>query len=531
MKFSGRIGADNLDVWSLFQAIASAAPERIAINYASEEISYRALRDQAAAICHVLQSRGLGRHDRLAVLLPNSPLTVAVYLAVAALGATLVPVNTRLAAREVEELLIEARPSLFVVDRQYQDRAGAAGEVPTLMAEQLAHEVEDPQLAAVEAPYQYVRIEPADPCIIFYTSGSTGRPKGVIRTQQNVCWSVQIAMWMQEYGRDTVLLAPLPLFHISGWETKFLCCLLAGGRAVLMDRFDAGQIPATIERYKVTHLFLVPTMTHDILQLADLAGHDLGSLRYWQSGTAPLPKALREEVVRKLPRLQFRISYGTTEAGIISFLHDPQRFNGAGCVGRPVTSVHVRIVDEDGHDTERGVAGEIWCASPMVTAGLYAGEGGPPGPAANAENWLATGDLGSLDHDGFLFVSGRKKDVIISGGENIVASEVEQVLKAHSGIAEAAVIGVPDARWGESVAAFVVLVAGLVLAKEDIDRHCRAHLAGYKCPRTIEFLEALPKTSIGKVQKGALREFSAKLLGDGDVSRAVGTKPMGTKPG
>lgn len=449
--------------------------------------------------------------DRVAALLPNSPLTVALYLALAALGSTVVPVNARLAAREVEELLIEARPSLFIVDAQYQDRVpGSRATVRTLPASELAQEIERAQMQPKQTPYQYAYIDPADPCIIFYTSGSTGRPKGVIRTQQNVCSSVLIAMWMQDFRHDTVLLAPLPLFHISGWETKFLCCLLAGGRAVLMERFDAGEMLALVERHRVTHLFLVPTMTHDLVRVGKLSSRDLSSLRYWQSGTAPLPKELREEVLRQLPQVQFVISYGTTEAGIISFLEHHQGNRGPGCVGRVLPSVHVRIVDDEGRDASPGEPGEIWCASPMVTAGVFGGEGKAATPATNEQNWLPTGDLGHLTSDGFLFVSGRKKDVIISGGENVVAVEVEDALKSHPKVSDAAVIGTPDARWGERVTAFVVSRSGESVTREEVEKHCRALLAGYKCPQRIEFVDSLPRTPIGKIAKALLRELATQ---------------------
>ena len=505
------MSANNLDVWSLFEAAASAAPERIAVNFESQSISFRELRTRAATICELLSARGVGRHDRVAALLPNSPLAVALYLALAALGSAVVPVNTRLAAREVGELLNEARPKLFIVDTQFEDRLGNSGATAqTISASELMQDIERAETEPNQTRYQYAHIDPSDPYIIFYTSGTTGRPKGVIRTQQNVCWSVLIAMWVQDFWYDTVLLAPLPLFHISGWETKFLCCLLSGGRAVLTERFHAEDMLAMVERHKVTHLFLVPTMTHDLVRLGDLRGRDLSSLRYWQSGTAPLPKELREEVVRQLPQLQFLISYGTTEAGIVSFLEHHQRNRGPGCVGRVVPSVQVRIVDDAGRDASPGEAGEIWCASPMVTAGAFAGEGKAATPATNEENWLATGDLGYLNSDGFLFVSGRKKDVIITGGENVVAAEVEDALKSHPKISEAAVIGTPDARWGESVTAFIVPASGQSIAREEVDRHCRTLLAGYKCPRRIEFVDSLPKTPIGKIAKAVLKERAAQ---------------------
>lgn len=511
MRQPKRQNANTLDVWSLFEAAASAAPDRIAVDFRSQSISYRELRARAVAIRELLGARGVKHLDRVATLLPNTPLTVALYLALAALGSTVVPVNTRLAAREVEELLSEARPGLFIFDHQYQDKVARVGAtVRTLLASELSLEVERVQLQPERSPPQYARIDPSDPCIIFYTSGTTGRPKGVIRTQQNVCLSVLIMMRMQNFRHDTVLLAPLPLFHISGWETKFLCCLLAGGRAVLMERFDAEEMLALVERHQVSHLFLVPTMTHDVLRLGKLTGRDLSSLRYWQSGTAPLPSELREEVVRQLPQLQFLISYGTTEAGTIAFLEHSERNCGPGCVGHILPSVHVRIVDDDGCDARAGEAGEIWCASPMVSAGLFAGEGKMATPATNDEGWLATGDLGYLDTDGFLFVSGRKKDVIISGGENVVAAEVEEALKSHPKISEAAVIGTPDDRWGEDVTAFIVPVSGATVARDEVDQHCRALLAGYKCPRRIEFVDSLPKTSIGKIAKAALRELAAQ---------------------
>lgn len=511
MRPPARISANHLDVWSLFEAAAGAAPHRVAVNFGSQSIRFGELRTQAVTLRALLSARGVGRHDRVAALLPNSPLAVALYLALAASGSTVVPVNTRLVAREVEELLNEARPKLFVVDRQFEARVGSSGAAArTISASELLQDLERAALQPKETGFPFARIDPSDPYIIFYTSGTTGRPKGVIRTHQNVCWSVLIAMWMQDFWHDTVLLAPLPLFHISGWETKFLCCLLSGGRTVLVERFDVEEVLALVERHKVTHLFLVPTMIHDLLRLGALQGRDLSSLRYLQSGTAPLPKELREEVVRQLPQLQFWISYGTTEAGIISFLEHRQRNGGPGCVGRIVPSVHVRIVNDEGRDASPEEPGEIWCASPMVTAGIFAGEGKAATPATNEENWLATGDLGYLSSDGFLFVSGRKKDVIISGGENVVAAEVEDALKSHPGIGDAAVIGTPDARWGETVTAFIVPVSGQSVAREEVDRYCRTLLAGYKCPRRIEFVDSLPKTSIGKIAKAVLRELATR---------------------
>jgi fatty-acyl-CoA synthase len=262
-----------------------------------------------------------------------------------------------------------------------------------------------------------------------------------------------------------------------------------------------------IERQAVNYLFFAPTMTRDVLHHEAFASANLSRLLFWQSGTAPLPDDLREEVVRRVPHISFRITYGSTETGMVCALHHAQRNRGAGCVGRAAPSTHLRIVDDNGLDVARGEVGEIWCASPMVSPGYFDRDAANLFKLSSGSRWHASGDLGYLDAEGYLFLVGRKKDVIISGGENISADQVEDVLRQCPGVSDAAVIGIADEKWGESVLAFIVRQPGSQLTASDVEAHARGHLAGYKCPKRIEFLDVLPRTPIGKTAKSMLRSL------------------------
>jgi long-chain acyl-CoA synthetase len=343
-----------------------------------------------------------------------------------------------------------------------------------------------------------------------YTSGTTGLPKGVMLTNANLSTAISEAGTTFHIADDTVSLVAMPLFHIggSGWA---LCAMSRGGRSIILRDVDPSRLLELIAAERITEMFVVPAVLMLLLGTPSLADTDLSSLRLVFYGASPIAE---EVLVKCLATFgcAFCQVYGMTETtGAITALsfddHDPDgpRRGLLRSAGKPHESVAVRVVDPDsGQGVLLGAVGEVWTRSPYNMAGYW---GKPEETAAtvDADGWLRTGDAGYFDADGYLYLHDRIKDMVISGGENIYPAEVENVLLSHPAIVDAAVIGVPDVKWGETVKAIVVLAPGAVLREDELIAHCRNSLASYKCPTSVDATDALPRNPSGKILKRELR--------------------------
>jgi fatty-acyl-CoA synthase len=351
-------------------------------------------------------------------------------------------------------------------------------------------------------PVRMVTME--DESVILYTSGTTGRPKGVILTHQNQFFNTinyALAYRMKDWDRE---LALTPMFH-SSTLGRIITYIFTGSTFITSKRFDPSWALRAIEKEKVTSITQAPTMYVAMMNLKSAGSYDTSSVRRVVTGAAPMRVRTKKALKELFPNAGFFDLYGLTEASPgVTILEPDNFFSKIESVGRPMASVEVKVVNNQGVELPKGKVGEIICRGPNIMKGYY---NDPLGTSeALKDGWLYTGDLGRMDDDGFLYLMDRKKDLIISGGENIYPAEIERVLLEHSRILDAAVIGVPDPYWGERVKAFVVLKPREILSKEEIIRYCEDHLASYKKPREVEFIERLPRNAANKVMKEELKK-------------------------
>lgn len=481
--------------------------------------TYRALAERAARLATRLRTLGVRRGDRVAILAPNRLEHVDLLFATAALGAVFVPLNFRLHAEELRELLADAQPRiLFYADAEPFSAMAVdlardldLHQVPDLAVLPLGEEyeaglqgVETEQVAALleEILQGGQDIGMEDPWMLLYTGGTTGKPKGAVISHRQVIWNAVNTVTSWELSPCDIAPVFTPLFHTGGLNVFLTPLLHRGGRLVLTDKFDPERALYLIESEGMTLVFMVPTMYHMLVELPGFVTARLQSVRWFISGGAPCPEPIYEAFRSR--GLIFKEGYGLTEVGPNNFVLPLQDIpRKAGSVGFPVLHAAARVVDEDGRDVPPGEVGELILSGPHMCSGYWRNVEATR--AASRDGWWYTGDLARRDEEGYFWIVGRKKDVIISGGENIYPLEIETVLHGHPAIAEAAVVGVPDPKWGERVKAVVVPREGHRLTAEEVQEYCRRHLAGYKVPRLVEFRDALPKNAAGKVLKRELQ--------------------------
>jgi malonyl-CoA/methylmalonyl-CoA synthetase len=476
-----------------FAATAAERGDAPALEVDGAAASHGELDDRAARVAGFLRARGVERGDRVLLCAPTSLELVVAYLGTLRAGATAMPCDAALTADELAHLLDDARPAAAFVAREARERLDRAGRLATVVAIDGPGDgvpaLEDALAARPIAP------EPdPGPAMLAYTSGTTGRPKGVPLTHANVLASIRGAMLAWRWTADDVLVHALPLSHQHGLSGVNIT-LLAGSRAVVAGRFEPAALCEAIARH-ATVLFAVPAMYERLDAWEGIDEADFSSLRLAVSGSAPLSPALAERIAAWLGQVPLE-RYGSTEAGLdVSNLYDGPRRPGR--VGWPLPGIELRLSDDD----------EILLRGPQVFEGYW------ERPEATAEalsdGWFRTGDLGRMDdEDGSLEITGRSKELIISGGLNVYPREVEVVLEEHAAVERVAVAGVPSERWGEEVVAFVV--ADGDLDAEALIARCRERLSAYKCPKRVVVLDELPVNRMGKVRRDAL----ATMAGDG----------------
>ncbi len=471
---------------------ARMTPDAIAVRHHDHSLTYADLRDRVAALAAGLRAAGIGKGDRVAYLGPNHPVYLDLLFACGRLGAIFVPVNFRLTAPEIDHVLTDSGASLFVHTPDHPH----ATTIPTIQAA-------DTVPLQGEDPVGETTVTLDDPCLIMYTSGSTGRPKGAVLTHGNLTWnSVNVLVEMDLTGQERTLVTA-PMFHIASLSMTCLPTLLKGGTVILRERFDPGAVLATVEREGVSFMFAVPTMFNAMAAHENFAATDLTSVRRFISGGAAAP----EETLRRFLDRGITITqgYGLTETAPGVLTQDiPHVFSKLGSVGVPSFFTDVRIVDADDNELPAGERGEVVISGPNVTPGYWQ----RPDATADAvrEGWFHSGDIATRDEDGYYYLVDRVKDMIISGGENVYPTEVENEIYAFPGVGDCAVIGVPDEHWGEVGRAVVRVLPGATVDSDELVAFLRTRLAGYKVPKSVVFTDEMPTTGSGKIRKSVLRE-------------------------
>lgn len=504
-------------------------PGREAVVDGGVRLTWARLREQVRAVVKSLIALGVRRGDRVAVWAPNSHRWVVAALATASAGAVLVPVNTRYKGAEARLLLERATARLLFVENGFLGKdylamldtsaEGRAVSRPAALADVVTLDAatrpgvlswdgflrRGAALPDEDATARAAAVRPDDPCDLLFTSGTTGRPKGALTThRQNLltyrAWSARTGLT----GEDRYLVIN-PLFHCFGYKAGVLACLLRGATMVLQPVFDVRRALRAVESERITVLPGPPTIYTELLDAPGRDRFDLSSLRLAVTGAAVVPVAL----VRRLRAELFPevlTAYGLTEScGTVSVCSaEDDAETVALTAGRPIDGVEVRVAGPDRVPLPAGHDGEILVRGYNVMLG-YLDDPEASAEAVDADGWLATGDVGHLDAHGNLVVTGRSKDMFVVGGFNVYPAEVEQVLTGHGAVAEAAVVGVPDARLGEVGRAYVTVRPGAATGPDDLVGHCRERLANFKVPREVVVLAALPRNASGKVDKSALR--------------------------
>jgi fatty-acyl-CoA synthase len=493
---------------------AHLTPEREALLELAtgRRYSYAELDARANRAANFLQQRlGVQKGDRVSLLAYNSVVYVDLLYGLAKIGAIFAPLNWRLAAAELTYIVNDCRPKVLIVGPEFADLVAgmrsqlAVGHYAGLEGAPIDGAVYEDELAAAGADEpERPALEPDDPGCILYTSGTTGRPKGALISQRQILWNcINTAV---SWGLSENDVSPIftPMFHSGGLFVFLTPLFYLGGRIVLARTFDAGESLRVVERERCSVILAVPTMYQMWLKSPALAATDFSSVRWFISGGAPCPPSLLREW-RQATGCVFRQGYGLTEVGPNCFtMTDGESVARAGSVGKPVFHSRMRLVGENGSDVAVAETGELIIAGPHVCAGYW------DNPEATAESqrdgWFYTGDMAHRDEDGFFYIDGRFKDMIISGGENVYAAEVEAVFCEHPAVAEAALIGQPDEKWGEVGLMLVVLKSGQSAAEADLLAFCSQRLARYKVPRRVILTDALPYSPYGKVMKVELKK-------------------------
>jgi acyl-CoA synthetase (AMP-forming)/AMP-acid ligase II len=473
-----------------------AHPDRAALVFGDEQRTHDELHERAARLAGVLAGAGVGDGDRVALLLHNGLEFPEALLACHGLGAVAVPVNFRLAPDEVAFILEDSGAVGLIAD----EVPDGLPSLPFVLRTGAGYEA----AVAAGAPAPPADVLEHDPALMCYTSGTTGRPKGAVLTHGNLVAST--LSWIHEMraGEDDVWLSGQPLFHIGGIN-GLLPFLALGATSVVTPTtgFDPDAALARMERHAVTMCIFVPTQWDELCRSERAQAMDRSWLRVAMWGASPASRATLERMSRTFPEADIVSAYGQTEmAGATTLLKGADAIRKMGSVGRPMLGVELRIVDDDVRDVASGEVGEVVYRGPTVMAGYHRR------PEATAEafagDWFHSGDLARCDDDGYLWLVDRKKDLIVSGGENVYPAEVERVLGDHPAVADVAVIGTPHPRWVETPVAFVV--AAEAVDEDALIAHCRGRLAGFKKPTRIIFVDELPRNAAGKVLKRRLRD-------------------------
>ncbi|WP_326548144.1 long-chain-fatty-acid--CoA ligase [Mycolicibacterium sp. ND9-15] len=498
---------DIATVADIARIFGAERPDAVALVAGERTVTFAELDARSSKAAQTLRAAGVGFGDRVAFIEKNGVEFFEVVCALSKLGAVVVPINWRLAPVEMLHIIDDAGARVVIVGAEFFGHVEAVEDRLTALVSAIGGHPRwpafDDWIAGHPADDPCVTTQPDDVAFLMYTSGTTGAPKGVMLTNDNYfCKATGIAeRW--RFDADSVSLAVMPMFHMagSGWALVGLC---EGARTVVLRDIEPVAILEAVARHGITNMLLVPVVIQRLLEMPGVETADFASLRAIVYGASPITD---DVLVRALERFDCDLLqvYGQTETtGSITQLdrHDPELLRSCG---QAFPWVEVRIVDDAGRDAPTGAVGELWTRSRQNMRGYW---NNPDATAATLtpDGWLKTGDAGYLDDEGYVYLHDRVKDMIVSGGENVYPTEVENVLMTHPDVGDVAVIGVPDPTWGEAVKAIVVPVAGTSPSEAELVAYARRRLAGFKLPKSVSFVKDLPRTPSGKVLKRALRE-------------------------
>ena len=472
--------------------------------------------ERVRRLAGALRDLGVGRGDVVSFLDKNHPACVELTLAAASLGAANAIINFRLAGDEVDYAVNDSGAKVLLVGselmpliRKLEDRLTGVEHVVEVTPDGADGDPYEALLAGAEPLERDHEVQPDDVCLVMYSSGTTGRPKGVMLTQANLIAHTLNAHEGWGFDEGDKNMVAMPLFHVGG--SSYVLFGIHDGVPSVMTRDPDGASLAGAIMAGANRTFLVPAVLAQVLQSGDDAVKLFGALKTYCYGAAPMPLPLLRAAIKAWPDTDFIQVYGLTElCGVITHLmpdehrdaEHPERLVSAG---RLIPQAELRVVDPDSlEDVPVGEHGELWFRTPQRMLG-YLNQPEATAEVITDDGWFRTGDMGKLDADGYVFVEDRLKDMIISGGENIYSPEVERVVAEHPSVMEVAIIGVPDDRWGESVKAVVALHPGTELTEDELIGFCREQLAHYKCPKSVDVLETLPRNPTGKILKRDLR--------------------------
>lgn len=498
------------------QRWAELTPERAAVIYEDQIISYEELCDRADMTSCWLQSIGIEKGDRVAVMLNNCPEFLDLFLACSRLGAIFVPINFRITSIELDYFITNCRPRLFVHGENFSKAVNdldLGQYLPPMMVAVTNGRVSKGRIFNFEketAKFKGKRAfltrslgpaDPEEPQVIMYTSGTTGKPKGAVLSHRKTFFNCLNAYIFFKLHFSDIMLIFLPLFHSGGLFIQAAPIFYKGATIILHKKFDPVKIYKDIEKYRVTKFLGVPTVFRELLKVDADKRKDISSLKVCAGGG----EKLNQELIEKCAGagFGFRQIMGQTETSILLWASEKDPFKKPGTVGRPVFHAEVSILDEKGNPAEPGETGEIVVRGSIMMKEYWQD---PVKTEETIKNgYLHTGDLARMDEDGFFYLAGRAGDMYISGGENVYPAEVEKILKQHPQIEDAAVKGEPDDKWGEAGHAFVIPLPKARLTQSDVTAFCKDKLAKYKWPKKVSFKSQFPRTSLGKIVKAKLQ--------------------------
>ncbi len=506
-----------LTLGSMLTACATRFPARDAVICGTRHATFAELESRANRLANALRGRGMRTGDRVALHLPNSIAVIETMAAILKAGGIIVPISTRLALPEIRYMLTDAAPFAIVYTPELRDAVRHAADGVTDLRFLVAGDatagetgLDDLIAGASDQPPDLAPFFPDD-AVIGYTSGTTGRPKGALSTHRNLVVGQGWFIGM-EFGHtmEDRLLCATPMAHRTG-IARAAVSFCVGCTLIVQEKFDPAETIRLIETQRATHIGVVPTIARMLLPEIEKRPAACASLKAMLATGEVFPVAVKEGLFAALPALRLHSYYAQTEAGMISHLRPEQQRTHPASMGQPIPGVEVRIVDEDLSDVAAGEPGEVLARAGAPGEFMLMREyfNRPEDTAATIldGDWLRTGDMARIGVDGHLYFVDRVKDMIVSGGLNIYSKEVEDALATHPAVAEAAVVGVPDAEFGEAVMAFIVPKAGEAPTAEALIDHCRPLIAGYKKPRHVRIVDTLPRNSANKVAKHALREM------------------------
>lgn len=494
--------------WSLLQ------PQKRALIFEDRPFTYQEVNLRTNQLCHFLLDLGIQKGDRVSVLLYNCNQYIEIFFALSKIGAILVPLNWRLAGPELEFVIKDSGSRAIIFEPEFMEiiastrpHLNLSNDDYVVVGPPCPDWAKDYEKGILEYPIQEPQIQVSigdeNPHLLMYTSGTTGIPKGAILSHRKTFFNVLNADIYYNLTSKDILIVTRPLFHSGGLLVEAAPVLYKGGTLVLKKRFRSHAVLETIQKYQVTIVEMGGTLFQFILQECDLNQYDLSSVGHFYTGGERIPIAMLKEYHKK--GISISQIFGQTETSTITWLPPEDSFRKMGSVGMPVFHGEVRIVDKTGKDVSPGEVGEIIIKGPTLMSGYW----NRPDLTAETirDGWLYTGDLARRDEEGYIYIVDRQKDMYISGGENVYPAEIEKLFHTHLKVFDVRIIGVPDEKWSEVGKAFIVLKSGESMDEEEALKFLQGKIAKYKIPKYVEFVEELPKTASGKIQKFLLKEW------------------------